>query len=80
MTDYSTYRRCQWIVEYRQLSLWDETERPTPARRLCSNRARFKIGDWTWLCAQHANMSKNFGPSLLVTKITSVQGRPDGQL
>ncbi len=80
MTDYSTYRRCQWIVSHHQASLWDETERPTILRALCRNQARLKLGEWTWLCRQHARKAQSLEPMAILTSIVQVAGRPDGQL
>jgi hypothetical protein len=80
MTDYSTYRWCQWIVIPAPLPADERIEGRLWQSRRCHKRARFAIGKWTWLCQQHASMAKRFDPSAILDRITTVAGRPDGQL
>jgi hypothetical protein len=80
MPDYSFWRRCQWIVEQPQRSLWEETEHIEPRLHICRNRGRVQLGSWTWLCRQHSTMAKGLGAYDILARICSVAGRPYGQL
>jgi hypothetical protein len=80
MSDYSVYRWCQWLVKPARLRVRDRIEGQEPRRRLCHKRARFAIGKWTWLCKQHATIAHRYDPSVLLDRITTVAGRPDGEL
>jgi hypothetical protein len=80
MTDYSMWRRCQWIVTHRQMTLWPGEPRAENVRGLCRKRARHLRGNWTWLCAQHSRAGAHLLTDELVTKISTVAGRPSGEL
>jgi hypothetical protein len=80
MTDYSTYRRCQWLVTHRMKYLVGGGSMHGTYRQLCRKRARFAIGKWTWLCRQHATIAKQWEPFAILDRITTVAGRADGQL
>jgi hypothetical protein len=80
MPDYSTYRRCQWIVWRRPSNLWFETERPTLRHGLCRNRARFLLGECTWLCWQHNHIAVEMTVGEILKQVVTGSGRPLGQL
>jgi hypothetical protein len=80
MTDYSTWHRCQWIVEDRHHGLWEETEHVRPEKHACRNRGRWQLKGWTMLCKQHARIARHFNSEEILARIVSLARPPDGEL
>jgi hypothetical protein len=80
MTDYSVWRRCQWLVNHRMAYLVGGGSMHGTYRQLCRNRARSYMGKYTWLCRQHERMSRGRDVLDVLAHICPVAGRPDGEL